>query len=127
MSTSTTPEPSPPIRIGPPPAAPAETAPSAMMVEGPTFARFIGFVGLFFMVLGTVVIVSTRALGPRWVPEGVGFLSAALGLTLMLYHAVTDGEQEVRRMYGVFAMFWRWPGDCNQMSIISLAWLAVAL
>jgi ABC-type transport system involved in multi-copper enzyme maturation permease subunit len=116
MSTSTTPEPnppaSPPIRISAPiaPAAPGarpvETAPSAMLAEGPTFARFVGFVGLFLLVLGAVVVISTRAVGPRWVPEGFGFLFAAVGLALMLYHAVSDGEQEVRRMYGGFALFW---------------------
>src|SRR5262245_27146698 len=108
MSTSTTPEPSPsaPIRIGGPGAPPAETAPSTMLAEGPTFARVIGFAGLFFLVLGTVVVVSTKALGPRWVPEGFGFLSAAVGVALMLYHAVTDREQEIRRMYGGFALFW---------------------
>jgi ABC-2 type transport system permease protein len=116
MSTSTTPEPNPPasgpIRIGGPsleesrePAA-VETAPSAMLAEGPTFARGVGFAGLFFLVLGGVVVTSTRMLGPRWVPEGFGFLSAAFGLALMLYHAVTDSEQEIRRMYGGFAAFW---------------------
>src|SRR6478672_8464080 len=115
MSTSTTPEPNPPasgpIRIGgsasvPAAAASIETAPSAMLAEGPTFARLVGFVGLFFLVLGAVVVISTRVLGPRWVPEGFGYLSAALGLALMLYHSVTDGEQEIRRMYGGFAAFW---------------------
>src|SRR5262245_9791226 len=115
MSTSTTPEPNPPtsgpIRIGGPPLdvprePPVETAPSAMVVEGPTFARAVGFAGLFFLVLGGVVVISTRMLGPRWVPEGFGFLSAAFGLALMLYHAVTDSEQEIRRMYGGFAAFW---------------------
>jgi gliding motility-associated transport system permease protein len=113
MNTSTTSEPTPPtpgpIRIGgpaPAPAAPVETAPSAMLTEGPTFARFVGFIGLFFLVLGAVVVISTRALGPRWVPEGFGYLSAAVGLALMLYHAVTDAEQEIRRMYGGFAAFW---------------------
>jgi ABC-2 type transport system permease protein len=112
MNTSTTPEPNPPasapIRIGgaAPAAAPVETAPSAMLAEGPTFARFVGFIGLFFLVLGAVVVISTRALGPRWVPEGFGYLSAAVGLALMLYHAVTDSEQEIRRMYGGFAAFW---------------------
>ena len=35
--------------------------------------------------------------------EGYGFIFAGLGLALMLYHAVTDGEQEVRRMYGGLA------------------------
>ena len=97
-----------PIRIGPPLDAsmPVETAPSAMLAEGPTLARAVGFAGLFFLVLGGVVVISTRVLGPRWVPEGFGFLSAALGLALMLYHAVTDSEQEIRRMYGGFAAFW---------------------
>ena len=66
----------------------------------------MGFAGLFFLVLGAVVVISTRVLGPRWVPEGFGFLSAAVGLALMLYHAVTDSEQEIRRMYGGFAAFW---------------------
>jgi gliding motility-associated transport system permease protein len=113
MSTSTTPEPNPPasgpIRIGgaPPEALRemplVETAPSAMLVEGPTFARGVGFAGLFFFVLGLVVVISTRMLGPRWVPEGFGFLAAALGLALMLYHAVTDSEQEIRRLYGLGA------------------------
>jgi ABC-2 type transport system permease protein len=85
---------------------PPETPPSALLAEGPTFARLVGFGGLFLLVLGAVVVISTRALGPRWVPESWGFMSAALGLALMLYHAVTDGEQEVRRMYGGFALFW---------------------
>jgi len=111
MSTSTTPEPNPPtsgpIRIGaapvdvPPEAPPVETAPSAILAEGPTFARAVGFAGLFFFVLGGVVVISTRMLGPRWVPEGFGFLAAALGLALMLYHAVTDSELEIRRLYGL--------------------------
>ncbi len=104
----TTPETSPPekaldpIRLQPS----VETAPSAMMAEGPAFARLIGFIGLFLFVLGAVVVVSTRALGPRMVSEGVGFLFAAMGLALMLYHATTDGEQDIRRMYGGFALFW---------------------
>ena len=104
MSTSTTPEPNPPVttplggaeRNG----AGVETAPSAMLAEGPALARFVGFVGLFFVVLGSVVVITTRVLGPRWVPEGFGFLSAAFGLALLLYHAVTDREHEIRRLYG---------------------------
>jgi ABC-2 type transport system permease protein len=89
----------------PQPAAPrpVETAPSAIMVEGPTLARAVGFIGLFLLVLGAVVIITTRAVGPRWVSEGYGFVFAGIGLALMLYHAVTDGEQEVRRMYGGLA------------------------
>src|SRR4051812_40941345 len=93
-------DPTPPA---PPPAAPVETAPSAIVAEGPTMARAIGFTGLFLLVLGGVVVITTRAVGPRWVSEGYGFVFAGVGLALMLYHSVTDGEQEVRRMYGGLA------------------------
>ncbi len=111
MST-TTPETSPPDPVTAPipltagPTPPVETAPSMVLVEGPTFARGVAFVGLFLFVLGMMVVVSTRALGPRWVPEGWGFMSIALGLALMLYHAAADGQQDIRRMYGGFAMLW---------------------
>jgi ABC-type transport system involved in multi-copper enzyme maturation permease subunit len=96
----------PPATTDPTPPAPAplvETAPSALLAQGPAFARVIGFVGLFAAVLGAVVIITTRAVGPRWVSEGWGFVFAGIGLALMLYHAVTDGEQEVRRLYGGLA------------------------
>jgi ABC-type transport system involved in multi-copper enzyme maturation permease subunit len=83
--------------------APIETAPSAVVAEGPMFARLVGFVGLFFLVLGAVVVITTRAVGPRWLPEGFGFLFAGFGVALMLYHAVSDGEQEIRRLYGGLA------------------------
>lgn len=84
-----------------PPADP--TAPSAVVAEGTGFTRVVGFLGLFLAVLGAVVIITTRAVGPRWVSEGYGFVSAGLGLALMLFHAISDGEQEVRRMYGGLA------------------------
>jgi ABC-type transport system involved in multi-copper enzyme maturation permease subunit len=82
----------------------AETAPSVIVTEGPTAARVVGFVGLFLAVLGLVVVVTTRATGQaRWVPEWMGLMFGAFGLALMLYHALTDTEQEVRRMYGMLA------------------------
>jgi ABC-type transport system involved in multi-copper enzyme maturation permease subunit len=85
------------------PIAPVETAPSATIAEGPTLIRVVGFIGLFLAVLGLVVVVTTRAIGPRWVGEGWGFAFGGAGLVLMLCHALVDGEQEVRRMYGIFA------------------------
>ncbi|MBP3957283.1 ABC transporter permease [Gemmata sp. G18] len=82
--------------------APVETAPSAIKFEGPAFARVVGFLGLFLLVLGAVVVVATRATGQaRIVPESWGFLLAGVGIALMLYHAIIDGEQEIRRMYGM--------------------------
>jgi ABC-2 type transport system permease protein len=51
-----------------------------------------------------VVVITTRATGtPRWVPEWLGLLSTATGLVFMLCHAITDREQEIRRMYGIVA------------------------
>jgi ABC-type transport system involved in multi-copper enzyme maturation permease subunit len=85
------------------PLAPIETAPSAMLNQVPMLTRGVGVAGLFFAVLGAVVVVTTRAIGPRIVPEGLGFISGGVGLALLLYHAVTDTEQEIRRMYGLLA------------------------
>jgi ABC-type transport system involved in multi-copper enzyme maturation permease subunit len=85
------------------PVTPGETAPSTILSQAPTLTRVIGVVGLFFTVLGAVVIVTTRAIGPRIVPESFGFVFAGFGLACLLYHAVTDQEQEIRRMYGILA------------------------
>jgi ABC-type transport system involved in multi-copper enzyme maturation permease subunit len=63
----------------------------------------VGFAGLFALVLGTVVIVTNMALTPRWITTGWGYMFAAVGIVLLMYHAVSDTEQEVRRMYGLFS------------------------
>ncbi|MBY0460463.1 MAG: hypothetical protein K2V38_24375, partial [Gemmataceae bacterium] len=102
---STIPPPTTSPTAAPTPGAPVETAPSETRAEGPAFARAVGFVGLFGLVLGAVVVVATRATDtPRLVPEGWGFLFAGLGVALMLYHAIADGEQEIRRLYGGLAV-----------------------
>lgn len=110
---STTPPPTTDPTPPPPPGdalAPAlrggliETAPSATLAAGPMLPRMVGFFGLFLFVLGAVVVVTTRAVAPRWVPEWAGFLFAGFGVAMMWYHAVSDAEQEVRRMYGGLAV-----------------------
>ncbi len=63
----------------------------------------VGFAGLFGLVLGSVVIITNQALTPRRFGSGFGYLAAAAGVVLMLYHASRDGEQEVRRLYGMLA------------------------
>src|SRR6266508_1673629 len=76
-----------------------ETAPSLTLAQGPAFARMVGFIGLFALVLGCVVIITNMALSPRWITTGWGYLFSAVGIVLLMYHAVSDTEQEVRRMY----------------------------
>jgi hypothetical protein len=89
-------------RLGP--RAPVETAPSAVLTDTAALARAVGVAGLFMTVLGLVVIGMTRATGnPRMLPEIWGFVLAGLGFTCLLYHAVTDGDQEIRRIYGLLA------------------------
>jgi ABC-type transport system involved in multi-copper enzyme maturation permease subunit len=83
-----------------------ETAPSVVLTETPTFTRIIGFIGLFLLVLGAVAVITNEYLGPRWIGKGGGYLFSMCGLALMLYHAIRDGEQEVRRMYGMLAALW---------------------
>lgn len=96
-----------PVALTPLSGPPAETAPSAVVEEGPMFARGIAFAGLFFLFLGTAAVVAKRAIGTdRIVSEGMGYLFACLGLGLLLYHAITDRTVEVRRGYGAFAVFW---------------------
>src|SRR5205814_9483351 len=51
------------------PLRPVETAPSATIAELPTVARMAGMVGLFALVLGAAVVISTKAVGPRWRSE----------------------------------------------------------
>jgi ABC-2 type transport system permease protein len=83
---------------------PAETAPSAIVAEGPIVARVIGFAGLFLFVLGAVVVGVTRWTGtPRLFSEGWGLVFGGIGAALMLYHAINDGAPEWRRFYGVLA------------------------
>ena len=91
----------PVVPISPP--APVETAPSAILTQVSMLTRAVGIAGLFLTVLGIVVVVTTRAVGPRIVPEALGFFSGGIGLALLLYHAITDTEQEIRRMYGLLA------------------------
>lgn len=106
-STTTPPtEPTPPSPAVGATVSPVETAPSAVLTEIPTFARFIGFGGLFLLVLGAVAVITNMYVGPRWIGPGWGYMFALSGLALMLYHAVRDGEQEVRRMYGMLAVVW---------------------
>jgi ABC-2 type transport system permease protein len=80
-----------------------ETAPSQTLAQAPGIARMVGFAGLFALVLGSVVVITNMALSPRWITTGWGYLFCAVGVVLLMYHAVSDTEPEIRRMYGLFS------------------------
>lgn len=110
MSTVTS-DASPPDPAAAPPtfrAGPVvETAPSTMLEEGPAFARGTAIAGMFLLVLGSAAVIAKRAIGTdRIVPESLGFMFAAVGVALLLYHATTDRTQEVRRLYGLLGGIW---------------------
>ncbi|MDW8243185.1 MAG: ABC transporter permease [Thermogemmata sp.] len=82
-----------------------ETPPSLVLEEGPNLPRLLGFAGLFLFILGSVAVIANRATEtPRLISENMGFLGLAAGLVLMFYHAITDNDNEVRRLYGLFAV-----------------------
>ena len=84
MSTTTDPTPPTSGMSFVPSLRPVETAPSQTMVQGPAFARMVGFVGLFALVLGVVVVITNIALTPRWITTGWGYIFAAVGIVLLM-------------------------------------------
>jgi len=78
-----------------------EQAPSETRTETPTVTRYlIGFGGLFLVTLGVASVIAAGynrgLLSVEW-----GYLSAALGTAMLLFHAMRDGDLEIRRAYGV--------------------------
>lgn len=78
-----------------------EQAPSETRTDAPAAARYLfGFGGLFLVTLGVASVVAA-GYGRGPLGAEVGYLVAALGTTLLLFHAFRDGEVEIRRAYGV--------------------------
>lgn len=78
----------------------AELAPSESMKAEPTTMRTIGLIGIMMTVMGAMIIASRKFLERGPVDEIYGWLSALVGLPLIMLHAVSDGEEQVRRTYG---------------------------
>jgi ABC-type transport system involved in multi-copper enzyme maturation permease subunit len=78
-----------------------ETAPSLVREEEPTFARWLGLVGLLTFTLGTATIVaSAGGIATRVNPVYGSFLSI-FGLACLLFHAIRDTDTYIRRAYGL--------------------------
>ena len=112
----------------------AELSPSLTQDTEPLWGRVIGGFGLFLVVLGGVVILAHNMEGGTWVPKWLGFLlslltwipkwvaslAAIAGLGGLLFHAASDGEQQVRRAYMVFGGLWLLLGVALTLSDIRL-------
>jgi hypothetical protein len=81
---------------------PTEFAPSELRADEPTFARVVGLVGLGLSVLGAAAVIA-KQYGTGWIAAGVGGLFLAVGQAALLYHALRDGDYEVRRAYTALA------------------------
>ena len=77
-----------------------ELAPSVMRDDEPKIARMVGLWGLMISVLGTAIIVLTNAGFRGLFGSGWGILFLAGGVLMMLFHAVIDKDEQVRRAYG---------------------------
>jgi ABC-type transport system involved in multi-copper enzyme maturation permease subunit len=80
--------------------SPLEVAPSDVAADEPTLARIVGLAGLGATTLGIAAVIANEY-GPRLVGTGGGYLIAIAGLLGLLYHALRDGDIEIRRVYGV--------------------------
>ena len=93
MSSQALPESNPATR-------PAEIAPSTVASDEPSVARIIGLMGMMASVLGLTVVTFNEIYGPRIVSKSGGLFFVAFGLSAMLFHAIRDGDLQIRRAYG---------------------------
>lgn len=78
----------------------AEFAPSNVQADQPLLPRMIGLAGLGFTTLGIAAIIANQY-SPRIVGLSGGYLFAIFGIFALLYHALRDGDPEIRRVYGI--------------------------
>jgi ABC-type transport system involved in multi-copper enzyme maturation permease subunit len=81
-----------------------ETAPSVIREDNPTFARVVGLAGLISVTLGAAVFVaSARSVEiiTRWFGPVSGGSLVIIGVVCLLFHALTERDEQVRRIYGI--------------------------
>ncbi len=79
-----------------------EMAPSIMREDEPRVARLAGMWGLMFLVLGVAALMLTMAKVPNVLGYFWGTLCAEVGIILMLFHAASDRDEQLRRGYAAF-------------------------
>jgi ABC-type transport system involved in multi-copper enzyme maturation permease subunit len=82
-----------------------DRAPSIVREEQPTIARVVALVGLFLIMLGFIPLIAQRLHIERPLIEpSTGFVSATLGLLLVLFHAFVDRDRMFRRIYAYLGL-----------------------
>jgi len=81
-----------------------ELAPSAVMADDLVITRVVaGLGGLFFATVGVVSVIAGQY-RQFWIPEGIGYITAAFGFALLAYLAIRDTDYEIRRVFGFFGV-----------------------
>lgn len=99
-----------------------EVAPSVMQADLPILPRLAGAVGLALIVLGGVSWVATSGFGRAvLIPVWLAMMMVACGIGLVLMHAASDSDIQVRRAYmslgftsiviGIALSFWPVRGE----------------
>jgi ABC-2 type transport system permease protein len=83
-----------------------ETAPSTMAKDDPTFARWLGLVGLMLLTLGSVALVAIAAGTTTRISFVFASLFSIIGVSCLLFHAAVDTDLQVRRIYGILGYLW---------------------
>jgi hypothetical protein len=79
-----------------------ELAPSKVKVDELLATRIVaGLGGLFLTTVGIVSVIANQYReGKFWIPEGIGYITAAFGVALLVFLAIRDSDYEIRRVFG---------------------------
>ncbi|MGE3805759.1 MAG: hypothetical protein AB7K24_13875, partial [Gemmataceae bacterium] len=84
-----------------------EWAPSEMREDQPTVARWLGAIGLILVTLGSSTLFATTAMSRvTMINPQLAFLCFVVGMVLLLYHAASDPDLQLRRVYSSFGLAW---------------------
>jgi ABC-type transport system involved in multi-copper enzyme maturation permease subunit len=82
----------------------AEAGLSEVRADVPTFARWVGGIGLMLVFFGTAVLIFNTFGPQRWLGPTFGQFCIIFGLPCLLYHAARDADPQIRRAYGGFGL-----------------------
>src|SRR5438105_1730610 len=83
---------------------------SEVRADLPTFARWVGGIGLTLVFFGSAILFFNTFGPQRWLGPTAGQFFVIIGLTCLLYHAARDSDQQIRRAYGGFGLIFAFMG-----------------